>query len=78
VVERLSNDARIGAKKFSVTVRVWIEPDGRIKEIKLVSTSGNRELDQRIEAALSLMTRLSDSPPLEMPQPVSLKIVSRI
>jgi protein TonB len=78
VVERLSNDARIGAKKFSVTVRVWIEPDGRIKEIKLVSTSGNRELDQRIEAALSSMTRLSDSPPLEMPQPVSLKIVSRI
>lgn len=77
VVEKLNSDARLGSKKFSVTVRVWIEADGRIKQVKLVSTSGNREVDQRIESALSALTRLSESPPLEMPQPVSLKIVSR-
>jgi periplasmic protein TonB len=78
VVERLTADSKIGSKKFSVSVRVWIESDGRVREVKLVSTTGNRELDQRIEAALASLTRLSDAPPLEMPQPVSLKIVSRI
>ena len=77
VVEKLTSDARLGSKKFSVTVRVWIEADGRIKQVKLVSTTGNREVDQRIESTLSALTRLSESPPLEMPQPVSLKIVSR-
>jgi periplasmic protein TonB len=76
VVERLTADTRIGSKKFSVSVRVWIEADGRIKEVKLVSTTGDRALDQRIEAALASLTRLSDAPPLEMPQPISLKIVS--
>lgn len=76
VVERLSSDSRIGSKKFSVSVRVWIDAEGRIKEVKLASTTGNRDLDQRIEAALSSLTRLSDAPPLEMPQPVNLKIVS--
>lgn len=78
VVERLSADSKIGSKKFSVSVRVWIESDGRIREVKLVSTTGNRELDQRIEASLTALTRMSDAPPLEMPQPVSLKIVSRL
>ena len=78
VVERLTADAKLGSKKFSVSVRLWIEPDGRIKEVRLVSTTGNPDLDQRIEASLASMTRLSDAPPLEMPQPVSLKIVSRI
>ncbi len=77
VLAKLSSDARIGAKHFSVSVRVWIEPDGRIKEVKLVSTSGSKELDQHIEAALGTLSRLEDSPPLEMPQPISLRIVSR-
>lgn len=78
VVDRLSGDTKIGSKKFSVSVRVWIEKDGRIKDVKLVTTSGDRELDKRIEAALASLTRMSEGPPLEMPQPISLKIVSRI
>lgn len=77
IVEKLSSDARISSKKFSVSVRVWIESDGRIKQVKLETTTGDRQLDERIEAALASLTRLSDAPPLEMPQPVSLKIVSR-
>jgi protein TonB len=76
VLERLSADSRLGSKKFSVSVRVWIESDGRIKDVKLISTTGNPELDQRISTALSALTRLSDAPPLEMPQPINLKIVS--
>jgi protein TonB len=76
VVEHLTNDAHLGAKKFSVSVQLWILPDGQIKQIKLLSTTGNHDLDQRIEAALSSLNRMSDGPPLEMPQPVSLKIVS--
>lgn len=77
VLAKLSSDARIGSKHFSVSVRVWIEPDGHIKEVKLVSSSGSKDLDQHIEAALATLSRLDDSPPLEMPQPVSLRIVSR-
>ncbi len=77
IAERLSADPRLASKKFSLSVRVWIEPDGRIRQVKLSSTTGDHELDQRIEAALAAMPRMQDLPPLEMPQPVSLKIVSR-
>jgi protein TonB len=77
ITDRLSNDARVRAKKFTVAVRVWIESDGRIKEVKLTSGTGDRELDGLISASLSSMTRLDEAPPIEMPQPISLKIVSR-
>lgn len=76
VVERLGADHHIGGKKFSVSVQVWVAADGHIKDVKLVSTTGDHELDQHIEAALASMTSMSDGPPLEMPQPVSLRIVS--
>lgn len=77
VLERLSSDKGIASKKFSVSVRVWIEPDGRIKEIKLTTSTGNSDLDRKIELAMDSLKRLSEAPPLEMPQPISLKIVSR-
>ena len=78
VLDKLASDAKIRARKFSVGVRVWIERDGRIKEVRLASTTGNRELDAAIEAALARLPRLGEPPPLEMPQPVTLKIVSNI
>jgi protein TonB len=77
VVERLTTDTRIHARKFSVSVRVWIEPDGSIKEARLSSSTGDRELDRAITDTLSAMHGLGESPPLEMPQPVILKIVSQ-
>jgi len=76
VSDRLSSDDKLRGKKYSVGVQIWIEADGRIKDVKLISTTGNPELDQRISTALSALTHLSDAPPLEMPQPINLKIVS--
>jgi protein TonB len=76
LLQKLGADTHLGSKRFSVSVRVWIETDGHIREFKLTSTTGSAELDQRIQSDLASLTRLSDAPPLEMPQPISLKIVS--
>jgi protein TonB len=77
VLERLTDDKGISSKKFSVSMRVWIDPDGRIKEIKLTTSTGSAELDRKIETAMTTLKRMSEAPPLEMPQPISLKVVSR-
>ena len=78
VSERLSGDPRLRAKRFSVTVKVWIQSDGRIQEVQLASTTGSPDLDKLIQGALASVGRLAEPPPIEMPQPVSLRIVSRI
>jgi periplasmic protein TonB len=76
VLDKLTGDPCVRSKKFSASARFWIAPDGRIKDVKLATSTGNHELDKCIEVALASMLRLSDAPPLEMPQPVTLKIMS--
>jgi protein TonB len=73
----LSDDAKVHRGNYSVVVRVWVASDGMIERVALVQSSGKRELDAAIEQVLSRPTRVAEGPPLEMPQPVTLKIVSK-
>jgi protein TonB len=77
VADKLSGDARLRAKKFTVALKIWIESDGRIREVHVVSGTGNGELDDAIKSAVAAIGTLSESPPLEMPEPVTIRIVSR-
>src|SRR5262245_59329803 len=77
ILDVLSGDEHVGKGSYQVTVRVWLTNAGDVERIKLASTSGNRELDAAIERALGKMGRVREAPPLEMPQPVTLRIVSR-
>jgi protein TonB len=77
VASQLSDDARVRSKRFSVAVRLWVDPDGAIRQVRLAGTTGNRDLDTAIEAVLGRLPRMSEPPPAEMPQPINLRIVSR-
>jgi periplasmic protein TonB len=77
VNDRLSSDAKLRGKKFTVGIRIWLESDGRIKDVKMTTGTGNRDLDSAISSDIAALGRLSASPPIEMPQPISLQIVSR-
>ena len=63
--------------KGSLTVHVTMEADGRVKQIKLATTTGNPKVDECIDSALTSVTRIGDPVPPGMPAQVNLKIVSR-
>jgi len=77
VQDTLSNVERVRRSKYSISVRVWIASDGRIERASLVQSTGDHELDGAIERALSQTGKIREAPPIEMPQPITLKIVSR-
>lgn len=77
ILEILSEDERIRRGKYQVTVSVWVRNDGVIEQIKLRSTSGDPRIDQAIEETLRRMQRAQQAPPPDMPQPVTLRIVSK-
>jgi protein TonB len=77
ILDMLSEDERIRRKKYQLTVSVWVGGDGKVERIKLDSTTGDREVDDAIERRFQGMQQMADPPPLEMPQPVILRIVSR-
>jgi protein TonB len=77
ILDSLQTESSVRAGGYTVIVRVWVRPDGTIDHVKITQSSGDRQRDQMIEAALSRITRLSQAPPADMPEPISLRIVSR-
>jgi periplasmic protein TonB len=77
ILDVLAEDERVRHGSYQVTVRVWLTKAGDVERIRLASTSGNRELDSAIESVLQKLGKVREAPPLEMPQPITLRIVSR-
>jgi TonB family protein len=77
ILDRLGAEDEIRSAAYSVVVRVWVRNDGTIDRVHIAQSSGNAERDRTIESALSRITRLSQAPPADMPEPITLRIVSR-
>jgi periplasmic protein TonB len=77
ILDQLNAEKRARAGDYTVIVRVWVRSDGTIDHVHIAQSSGNRERDAAVEAALSRIGRLSQAPPADMPEPISLRIVSR-
>jgi protein TonB len=76
IQDRLSENEKVRHGSYSAAVRVWINSDGSVLRAVLVQSTGKRDLDSVIEREARL-ARVGEPPPLEMPQPITLKIVSR-
>ena len=77
ILDKLGPEKRSRSGSYSIDVRIWVRDDGTIDHVRLVQSSGDHERDREIEAALNRITRLSQPPPAGMPEPISLRIVSR-
>lgn len=77
ILDKLGNETRARTGSYSIVIRVWVRDDGSIERVALSQSSGDKQRDQSIQDALSRMTRLSQAPPADMPEPVTLRIVSR-
>lgn len=77
ILEQLGDETQARSGHYAMVVRVWVRDDGTIERIRIAESSGNAARDHAIEAALGHITRLSQAPPADMPEPISLRIVSR-
>jgi periplasmic protein TonB len=78
LIDKLAEIRDIRRDRYSVVVRLWLAPDGRIQKFKVVTSTGDAALDRDLVAALESLDRVSEMPPAGLPQPVRLRIVSRI
>lgn len=76
--ERLSSVACAKAAKGSLSVHVLMQADGRIKQVQLATTTGNHQVDECIDSALTSMPPMTDPLPPGMPAQINVKIVARI
>ncbi len=78
VQDRLAAAPCTRSAKGSLSIHVLLEADGRVKQIKLATTTGDPKVDSCIDTALTAITRMSDAVPPGMPEQINLKIVSRL
>ena len=72
-------DSEARKSGYSVTLDIWVGPDGRVSRAELASGSGKPEIDQALRTALpKLRLALQKPPPADMPQPVRVRLTSRI
>ena len=76
--ERLSSVDCAKAAKGSLSIHLLMDADGRFKQVQLATTTGNHQVDQCIDSALTSMPRMNDPLPPGMPEQVNVKIVARI
>jgi len=82
IEEALQNkvtDSRLRKSAYTIYLNIWVEADGHIGRIELADSSGKPEIDQAIREALPTMQfTLPKAPPENMPQPLKIRVTSRI
>jgi protein TonB len=75
IKERLSSAACVKSAKGSISTRVLVGSDGRVKQIELTTTTGNPRVDDCVNKVLASITNVGAEPPAGMPEAVNLKVV---
>ncbi len=74
----LVDDDRLRHREYTVVLQLWISETGDIQRYKIDRKSAGNEVIKMIESALVRLGSVSSGPPLELPQPIRLRIRSRI
>ena len=77
VQERLAAAPCTRAAKGSLSIHVFVEADGKVKQIKLATTTGDQKLDRCVDTALTSITRMNDPAPPGLPEQITMQIAFR-
>ncbi len=74
----LVDDDRLKSKEYTVILKLWISETGEIERYKIQHKSGDEAVEAMLQTALARLGSVSEGPPLELPQPIRLRIKSRL
>ncbi len=77
ILDLLTDVDGITITRYRIRLNVWVSSSGEVTKLKLLESTGNNEIDQKIRVALSELKRFSTLPPPNMPQPIKLAIEAR-
>lgn len=78
-LQRLLADSPASKLAYNVELKVWINADGSVNRAELATASSKAEVDQAIRNALpNLRFNVAKVPPENLPQPLRIRVTSRI
>lgn len=65
------------AYQYRVRILVWVDAAGNTR-FRLASSTGDEALDRRLDETLQRLGRMQEPPPVGLPQPISIRVVSHV
>ena len=78
IEEALAADEKTRSQNYSVIARVWVGFDGSVTRAELASSTGEDEIDDSLIELINQLPALAEAPPPNMPQPIRMRISSRL
>jgi len=78
ILSLINNRDELRRKGYTAIVKVWLKSDGSVERIELTKGSNDAEIDDIISRTLDKLKKIGEMPPPGMPQPIKLKISSRV
>ncbi|MCG8312526.1 MAG: hypothetical protein MI976_04870 [Pseudomonadales bacterium] len=78
ITDVISSDDQLRYLEFNAVLKLWISEMGTIERFELDQKSGNPDAERRLKQLLASLDPFKDGPPLEMPQPIKLRIRSQL
>jgi protein TonB len=78
MLEYLRNYRKARRTSYTIVLHLWIARDGRVERVEMKSATGVADLDATLRLALADFKKVREPPPLEMPQPVVLRLTSSL
>jgi len=77
ILSLLQDDPTIRKGTYVVSVKLWLREDGTVERFRLAQSSGDSARDRELEKKLSELTRISQAPPADTPEPITVEITTR-
>ena len=70
----IANHDELPFTYFEVVCKIWIDERGKLENIELVNYSGDEESRETLKNLIQEQLQVNNGPPLEMPQPIKLRL----
>lgn len=78
VNDLIANHSELPYRNFEGLCKVWFDKKGRLEKFELVNYSGEKDVKQTLVELMMARLEVSNGPPLEMPQPIKLRLRNEI
>jgi len=77
ILSLLQDDPAIRKGSYAVSVKLWLRGDGTVERFRLAESTGDQLRDKELEKKLAELTRISQAPPADTPEPITVEITTR-
>lgn len=78
LLDFLSQYRELRERAYDIRLRLWLNGDGSVSRVSLRNSTGDPDLDRELESRLAGLSQVTESPPEDLPQPVQIRLVSRL